>query len=151
MADPTKILHRPDQKLLYDWLIAHLGLPYFWGGDDPIKGFDCSGLAIEMLITWGIIPPSYDTNAHGLYTMFKDSASRAGGIGSLIFFGKESKVTHVGIALNGWQMIEAGGGGRSTTSEEIASVQNAYVRLRPICSRKDYVATVWPFLHTFGF
>jgi hypothetical protein len=41
-------------------------------------------------------------------------------------------------------MIEAGGGGRSTLTVEIAKAQCAMVREVPIKTRRDLVAVVFP-------
>ena len=30
--------------------------PYIWGGDNPAKGVDCSGLVIEILKSMGKLP-----------------------------------------------------------------------------------------------
>ena len=49
------------------------GGPYLWGGDDPMEGFDCSGLCVEILKSVGILPRNGDWNAHGLYRLFEDN------------------------------------------------------------------------------
>jgi hypothetical protein len=49
----------------YVW--TFLGLPYRWGGDDPIQGFDCSGLIVEVLQAVGLLPHGSDLTANGLY------------------------------------------------------------------------------------
>ena len=142
----AQILRRIDYELLERFLFAHLGLPYIWGGDDPILGFDCSGLAVEMLISFGRKPPGFDTNAQGLYAEYIQCASSVPKLGALIFYGASpTEVEHVGIGLNSWQMIEAGGGGRSTTTEKKAAAQNAYSRVRSVYDRKDYLGSANPF------
>ena len=43
-----------------------IGLPYIWGGDDTIKGFDCSGFVIELFKSVGILPRKGDWTAETL-------------------------------------------------------------------------------------
>jgi cell wall-associated NlpC family hydrolase len=55
---------------------------------------------------------------------------------SLLFFGKSTRqVTHVAIAINDNQMIEAAGEGKESTSLGM-------IRLRPIHSRRDMVGAI---------
>ena len=51
-----------------------------------------------------------------------------------------SGINHTGIAIGNGAMIEAGGGDSSTTSDDQASKQNAFVRVRPI--RKNLFAVL---------
>lgn len=124
--------------VLYDYALRMVGLPYRWGGDDLVDGLDCSGLCIELLQAVGILPKGFDANAAGLcnYAGFAQAVTPK--FGTLVFFGLPSP-THVGFCLTDTLMLEAGGGGSTTTSREAAAKQNAYVRVRPIKSRKDVV------------
>jgi cell wall-associated NlpC family hydrolase len=134
--------------VLYDYLMRFVGTNYKWGGDDPMDGFDCSGLAIEFLSAAGILPKGFpDTNASGLHAHLKSKGAeelKTGKFGALIFFGKPELITHVGICIDPMRMIEAGGGGSATTSREAAAQQNAFVRVRPLNWRKDVVAILLP-------
>ena len=125
--------------------MAFLKLPYLWGGDDPIKGFDCSGLVQELYAMLGL-DPSGDQTAQGLHDHFKARMKEGPrDLGTLVFFGAStSNITHVGMMLDEHSMIEAGGGGSRTTSSEAAAAQNAYVRIRPLTNRKDLVAVINP-------
>lgn len=117
---------------------AFLGLPYRWGGDDAINGFDCSGLCIELLQSVGVLPPGFDATAQGLRAKFPAVHQGGGAFGDLVFFGSDLKqATHVGFCIGEGLMVEAGGGGSKTTSREAAAEQNAYVRIRPVSNRKD--------------
>lgn len=132
-------------EILYDYAMEFVGLPYRWGGDDTIDGFDCSGLVQELLAVVGMDPPG-DQTAQGLYEYFQlyGSATIAE-FGALCFYGKShNEITHVGMALNEELMIEAGGGGSNTTSPSAASAHNAYIRIRPINHRKDLVSIIMP-------
>jgi cell wall-associated NlpC family hydrolase len=131
-----------------DYAMQFVGVPYRWGGDDPMQGFDCSGLAQELLASVGEDPPG-DQTAHTLYRHFKKHGrdwndGQRPQAGCLAFYGSEYKVTHVAMCIDDYRMIEAGGGGSNTTSVMLASSHNAYVRIRPINSRSDLVSVIRP-------
>lgn len=131
---------RTNAEILYDVAMRLHGAPYRWGGDDPMAGFDCSGLVIELLQSCGVLPKGIDMTAQGLfqYPVFQPVSFAT--LGALAFFGaSKSQVTHVGFCLNDQLMLEAGSGGSSTVDLATAIKQNAYVRVRPIKSRKDFV------------
>lgn len=137
---------RMDPRVVfYDYIMKHVGLPYRWGGDDAVDGFDCSGLVLEFLVSCGAFPSGRDTSAQGLHDHFAATAHSAPSFGSLVFFGKvATEISHVGFCMNPLQMIEAGGGGSKTKTLQDAAAQNAYVRLRPIANRKDLIGFVQP-------
>lgn len=127
---------------------AELGKPYIWGASGP-AAFDCSGVAQFLLEKLDLDPPG-DQTAEGLYRTFRKPgrgtsvALAEAALGDLVFFGGDTAVTHVGLAWGGGDMIEAGGGGRATTTPAIARRQGAEVRIRPITRRKDRVAILRP-------
>ena len=120
-----------------------VGKPYIWGGDDPMKGFDCSGLVIEILKSVGLLPRKGDWTAHGLYNLFKDKAVDEPRAGCLAFYGTFDDITHVEWLETDDLTIAASGGGSKTLTEADAIRQNAYVKIRPL--RPDAVAFVDPF------
>ena len=139
-----------DRGLISDLTIEYalntfLGKPYKWGGQSP-WGVDCSGLVILLLQADGKLPKGFDTNAQGLYTYFIVNGAYEAPTprrGCLIFYGKSKKqITHVGICLNDFQIIEASGGDSTTTTVERAIEQDAFVRISPYNSRSDIVAIV---------
>lgn len=133
------------QVVLYDYAMKLVGLPYRWGGDDPINGFDCSGLVQELLQSCGVYPAKRDTNAAGLWQFFDVPVTTAPNFGTLAFFGAAiNAIHHVGFCLNETQMLEAGGGGSTTLTAKDAADKNAYVRVRPIRFRKDLVGLKHP-------
>jgi hypothetical protein len=62
----------------------------------------------------------------------------------LAFFGTKFRCTHVGYCINDNLMIEAGGGSAVCTTREIAAKMGAFVRIRPVFSRKDFLAVHVP-------
>lgn len=131
------------RMIIQSWM----GLPYKWGGDDPLLGFDCSGAILELLHSCGL-PPLEDTTAQGIYNQFSAKKTFGAQFGSLAFYGEAAnKITHVAFCLNEGFVFEFGGGGSKTKTREDAGEQNAYGRVRPLHRRGDLVALVnppWP-------
>jgi cell wall-associated NlpC family hydrolase len=129
---------------------SFLGLPYLWGGDDPIAGFDCSGLCIEVLQGVGLFPHGADTTADGLWRKYlRVTVPRCG---CLALFGSKERATHVAWVTRVYgeavYIIEAGGGGSTTVDLAAAIKQNAYIRMRQIGgsgTRGDLLGYVDPF------
>lgn len=131
-------------QIAVTYALSFLGEPYRWGGDDPMAGFDCSGLVQEILASVGLDPLG-DQSAQMLYDYFKPVSQSVIGPGALVFFGKDIRsITHVGFMVNSRCMVEAGGGGSTTTTLDAAIKQNAFVRIRPFDHRKDRVAVLMP-------
>lgn len=137
------------------YLEHFIGLPYRWAGDDPMEGFDCSGLVCEGLTAVGYM--SQDTSAKGLYQMTARNVVNRLDVrrGDLVFYGASvDEIKHVGIvwavltnpsAERGTAlMLEAGGGGSTTIDRATAVRQNAFIRVRPITRRNDIVAITRP-------
>jgi cell wall-associated NlpC family hydrolase len=133
-------------RILFQQCCAqYLNIPYLWGGDDPMQGFDCSGLVQELLAMIGLDPIG-DQTAQVLHDHFRGkSLEGVLDTGALVFFGQTRKhITHVGLMLDDQTMIEAGGGGSKTTDLTGAVKQNAYIRIRPYNKRNDLVAVLLP-------
>lgn len=120
---------------------------YQFGGDDPIQGFDCSGYVIELLKSVGLIAHGEDMTAQGLFNRFEQcGAYNCWGPGALAFYGKDVRhITHVGFCIDSMLMFEAGGGDSTTTTDERAIQQNAFIRMRPIRYRSDFIAVIKPY------
>src|SRR5690606_11950989 len=112
--------------------------------DDTIDGFDCSGLLLEILQAFGVVPHGYDTTAEGLFRRFKGTKPTVltAELGTLAFFRPqhETKVVHCGFCLDSERMLHAGGGGSKTRTRKDAAAQNAFVMIRPIRYRGDLIA-----------
>jgi len=128
---------------------SFLGKPYLWGGDDPMAGFDCSGLCIEILKSVGVLPRKGDWTAEGLWNRFKDYEVQFPYEGCLVFWTnkKGDKVIHVEYALDGELCIGASGGGSKTTSKQAAINKNAYIKVRPWSGRKKIKGLIDPYKH----
>jgi len=94
-----------------DYIKRFAGTPYRFGGENPMEGWDCSGLAHEFLQAVGLEEHDFDSTAHDLYIKYKDHPAEPGP-GNLIFFLSAGRAVHVEIFLNKFQIIGASGGGR---------------------------------------
>lgn len=124
----------------------YVGIPYIWGGADPRKGLDCSGL-VQILLSHLNLDPPGDQTADDLMRYFINNGEQIvideSDLGCLVFCGP-GKATHVAMALNSTTMIEAGGGGSKTTTVEAARKINAQVRIAPIKRRQDIICVIRP-------
>lgn len=130
-------------ELLKAYALSFLGKPYLYGGDDPIFGLDCSGFVSELLRASGVIKWNERLNAQQLYNLFHfQKFSSKPEFGALAFYGRSATaVSHVAFCLDSVTMIEAGGGDSTTTNMDLASRKNAFVRMRPIEFRRDFLCT----------
>ena len=130
-------------EAMITYALLFVGVPYKYGGDNPLTGLDCSGLVLESMRGAGLNLP--DMRAQDLYNQMSKQETNLLCRGCLLFFGKSAgQISHVAIALDNRRMIEAGGGDSTTVDLETAKKQNAFVRIRPI--RKDLVGVIMPHL-----
>lgn len=130
------------QEILKLYAFSLAGLPYRWGGDTPMDGFDCSGLVLELLKSQGLWPATEDCSSQDLFMYFVKQGPKAFAkfpdFGSILFFGKDAKqISHTAFALGQTLMLEAGGGTAETTSLQAAVKQKAFIKIRPIAHRPD--------------
>jgi len=127
---------------LIEYAKSFIGTPYIWGANGG-GAFDCSGYVQEVLSFYGLDPKG-DQTAQTLYNHFVKESNGSGiQKNSLLFFGRSvSNISHVGIAINANQFIEAGGGGSNCKTFEDARKYKAHVRIRPILNRRDLVAAL---------
>ena len=85
--------------------LRYLGVPYLWGGDDPVTGFDCSGLAMYVYAQLGIHLMHYTgaqwyEGVHVPPSMLEP--------GDLVFFEPSADgPQHEGIYIGGGRFIQA--------------------------------------------
>lgn len=134
-----------------------VGVPYKWGGSNPISGIDCSGLAQELASVLGVDPKD-DQTAVDLFHAFRIDGTiclkkdfkrgldhPALKIGAFAFYGSSlANITHVACLLNSWLAIGANGGGSKVTDRNLADEHDAFVKIRPIDYRPDLLAVVLP-------
>jgi soluble lytic murein transglycosylase-like protein len=86
----------------------YLGVPYLWGGTDPGKGLDCSGLTQRVFADVGVSLPR--TAAQQATTGTPVASLADARPGDLVFFDHSSArsgIDHVGIYVGNGQMIAA--------------------------------------------
>ena len=121
-----------------------LGKPYYWGGDDPMQGFDCSGFVIEILKSVGKLPRKGDWTAQGLFDMFHATRTSDPARGRLVFWKNASRMIHVEYCLDEVLSIGASGGGSSTDNQQEAIRRNAFIKVRPFRGRPNIGGFVDP-------
>lgn len=116
-----------------------IGTPYIWGGKNPQKagGLDCSGAVTYVLAKLDLVPPGYIRNADQLFREAERILLPQAG--DLAFYGTSADVSHVMVVVGDGRVLGATGGGRSTTSTEIAKKQGAEIKYEPLSYRKDLV------------
>jgi cell wall-associated NlpC family hydrolase len=123
------------RKVTLKYAKHFLLLPYVWAGDDPMAGFDCSGFIVELLKAAGILEPSQDLSADGLFNYFK-SHEQSQAPGSLVFWPDAAgRIIHVEMIYLPGHTIGASGGGSGTLSMAEAIRTNAFIKMRPISYR----------------
>jgi D-gamma-glutamyl-meso-diaminopimelic acid endopeptidase CwlS len=125
---------------------SYLGRWYKWGGDDP-SGFDCSGFVVEILQSIGLIGRREDLSASALWDRFIRCKIDEPMAGALVFWkGATGNVCHVEFCIGKDHAIGATGGGSETLTEADAIRHNAYIKVRPIKSRKGIKGYLDPFM-----
>ena len=119
--------------------------PYIWGGDDP-SAFDCSGFIIEVLKSVGVLPREGDWTANTLAIGMGWKPVDSPKPGDLVFWkSTHGKIVHVEMCIDYGLSIGASGGGSKTLTIADAIKHNAFVKIRPINSRRG----IWGYLDPY--
>lgn len=137
--------------LLIAYAMSFQGIPYIWGGSNPIQGFDCSGY-VQWVLKFAGLDPLGDQGAAALHDHFeKQGSSNVWGPGALAFFGPDGKrIEHVGFCISAYTMVHARGGDSTCTTRQIAMERSACVRADLIRYRPDLISVIKPRYGTIG-
>lgn len=138
-------------NILRDYAMSFAGVPYKWGGSNPVEGMDCSGYVQWLLKSVGMDPPA-DQTAQALYDHFESkSAHGLRQAGALAFYGKSVKeIIHVAFMIDPYRIMEAGGGDHLTLTREDAARKGACVRMNLVDYRSDFLVTLRPVYGKIG-
>ncbi|GAA5080323.1 C40 family peptidase [Lysobacter panacisoli] len=124
-GDPVASLPTEQQgkiKTVLQRAMALLGTPYRWGGSDPDKGFDCSGLVGYVFRNaLGIELPRVSREMAKSGELVSDKAKLAAG--DLVFFGRRGRVDHVGIYVGEGRFVHAPSRGKDV---QVSSLDTGY-------------------------
>ena len=119
-------------KTVLQKALALLGTPYRWGGTDPDKGFDCSGLVGYVFRNAvGIELPRVSRDMARNGELITDRAQLAAG--DLVFFGLKGRVNHVGIYVGEGRFVHAPSRGKDVT---VSSLEQGYWSGRFLSARR---------------
>ena len=106
----------------------YLGVPYVWGGTDPQKGLDCSGLVQLVYKNLGVDLPrvSYQQATQGEKVANLDQARP----GDLLAFGSPT-VNHIAIYIGDGKMIHAPRPGENVEVSDVYATPVAIRRVLP--------------------
>ena len=105
-------------KTVLQRAMALLGTPYRWGGSDPNKGFDCSGLVGYVFRNaLGIELPRVSREMAKTGELINDRAKL--NAGDLVFFGRRGRVDHVGIYVGEGRFVHAPSRGKDVQVSEL--------------------------------
>lgn len=101
----------------------YIGVPYSWGGENSVTGFDCSGLTSSVYRESGIMLPrtSREQYKTGIFVLKTDLEK-----GDLVFFKtRGNAISHVGIYTGNSRFIHAPRKGKTVRSQ---SLNNSYYK-----------------------
>lgn len=107
------------REKIVDKAEKYIGVPYSWGGENSVTGFDCSGLTSSVYRESGIMLPRTSREQHktGVFVLKKDLQR-----GDLVFFKTRGRaVSHVGIYVGSRKFIHAPSKGKTVCYQALDS------------------------------
>lgn len=153
----AELLDRPDddemakRRAAVQFLDAHRGLPYLWGGKNPKIGLDCSGAVTQAWEAANIIPRGKGSafTAQALYNATDRVPLSEALPGDLAFYGNWNHIHHTMMVVGDGRVIGAIGSGIPLKYEptlrynaKFYSVGRAPIK-RPL-GRADGSSRWWP-------
>jgi len=105
----------------------YLGVPYVWGGTDPAKGLDCSGLVQQVYKDLGIELPRVSQDQARAGTAVPSLAQAKPG--DLVCFG--TPADHIGIYIGNHKMIVAPKAGDVVKVQDVYETPSTIRRILP--------------------
>ena len=103
-----------------DVAMGMVGTRYLYGGTDPLKGFDCSGLVYYAYEQAGYRVPR---TSQELFRAARKISVDDADPGDLMFFQDQTKLSHVGIYLGDGLFVHAPASGQNVA---VGSLDSAY-------------------------
>ena len=104
---PVKLGNKLGAVSIINYAKRLIGCPYRWGGKTSL-GFDCSGFVQSVYLAAGILLPR-DSWQQSDFLKDKHIEGDLSKPGDLHFFGKNGKISHVGISTGGFGIIHCQG------------------------------------------
>ena len=82
--------------------LGQIGVPYVWAGETPGFGFDCSGLTRWAYLQAGVDLPHNAALQHNMASSIGTPEA-----GDLVFFNFYGEVDHVGLVVQGDELVDA--------------------------------------------
>ncbi len=113
-------LSSPAREQMVGIIKTTLGTPYKWGGNNPQRGFDCSGLMSYVHKNAGLKIPRTTANQRDNSRTIDYAQLQPG---DMLFFKTGKKTNHVGMYIGNRKFIHAPSSGKHVT---VASMDSSY-------------------------
>lgn len=122
----------------------YLGVPYLWGGTDPAKGLDCSGLVQRVFADLGVkVPRTVADQRHAGTAVASMAEARPGDL--LVYDSPRSPSgRHIGIYVGDGQMLHAPSKGQDVRISPVWPDVTAIRRVVPAEGATQPVAAAQP-------